>query len=244
MTQSSRADSSPTSLILQARYASALLHPLRFLHSDHMPDLGLEQQDVQVLSGQPQFAKAINTHTSQKLGLLQIDSASTASASLSQDVQCRLAVLLATLPAEEFSVALRFTAIARAQKFIGSVLMKRQRQQLEALLGEDAFDLAVRDLAFFHAILAYVADEDDVLPNLLSTEEPEAYQALTLVGAEGILAFVLSVDEALAPLIRLRFSQEVNTQLDQRVQVMNPEQRDHYRQFLHRRIPEWQAFIS
>ncbi|QUS54359.1 hypothetical protein [Pseudovibrio brasiliensis] len=229
---------------LQARLAASLLNPLAFAHDDHLAETGLELGVLRGLSGHDDFRRPLNTHVSRLLGLngLAVDVAATDK--LSGSDQARLALMLCSLGAEDFGGVLRIIAIARVHDMIGRLVLKSHCQRMEALFGEDVFDIAIRDVAFFFGTLGYSAEEDVAFDQLCSGSDEEALQALTLIGAEGILAFVSAVDEKLEPLVRLRFSNELNEKLSARLQVMRAEQQEHFVQYLRRRLPQWRAFID
>jgi hypothetical protein len=229
---------------LQARLAASLLNPLSFAHDDHLAVTGLELSVLRGLAGQEDFQRPLNTHVSQKLGLtaLAVDVAVTKTLAVSE--QARLALMLCSLGAEDFGGVMRIIAIARLHEMIGRLVLKNDCQRMEALFGEEVFDIAIRDVAFFFSSLGYQSENDGAFQQLCAGSDEEALQALTLVGAEGILAFVSAVDAKLEPLVRLRFSNELNEKLSARLQVMQTEQQEHFVQYLRRRLPQWRAFID
>ena len=229
---------------LQARLAASLLNPLFFAHDDHLAVSGLEMNVLRGLAGQGDFQRPLNKYISKKLGLTALAVDVIAANTLATSAQARLALMLCSLGAEDFGSVLRIVAVARVHEMIGRLVLKSDCQRMEALFGEDVFDIAIRDVTFFFGSLGYECEEDGAFRQLCSGSDEEALQALTLVGAEGILAFISAVDEKLEPLVRLRFSNEINEKLSARLQVMRAEQQEHFVQYLRRRLPEWRAFID
>ncbi|SDR14762.1 hypothetical protein [Pseudovibrio sp. Tun.PSC04-5.I4] len=229
---------------LQARLAHCLVNPLGFTHDDHLGDMGIPLDVVRRFSAHEDFSGPLNKHVARELGLLDLTPKCSSLAMMSDQSKARLASTLVSQSAADFGVLLRITAIARLHKSISGLMLKSHCQRIEALFGEDAFDIAIREVAFFHACLGYESDEDQVFLCICNGEEAEALQAVTLAGAEGLLAFVCAVDPGLEPLIRLRVSKDLNESLSTRLRVMNGEQQDHYVQYLRRRMPQWRAFID
>ncbi len=230
---------------MQCRFADNLLNPLRFIHDDHLPDIGLAGDQTRLLSAQPAFAKGLNLVLSRRLGFDKLKPSSLFSPTEERPEGARLAAFIATLDPESFADLLRLCAIARLHIKIANVLLKVHRQRLEAVFGEGVFDIAIREVSFFYRTLGDEAeDHAHAFSQICAGEETEAFHAMMVVGAAMLLTFVKTTEPTIIPLFTLRFSKEDSDNLKTQSGVMSPEQCHQFKQFLRRRLPQCQAYIG
>ncbi|WP_068310262.1 hypothetical protein [Polycladidibacter hongkongensis] len=230
-----------------ALFAGRVSRPMSFVHDHNLQAGELPLEALHSLSGDPEFAVPLQRLISAELGLSKLRPALLQSENVDpSELPARLvSMLIASQPREAFAELCRLSAIASFQKRISAVLLKQQRARLLALFGENVFDLALRELAFFFPALAMEADwQQRAFMLICGEDEDAALQALNKVGASALLGFIQSVDPALVPLISLRFGKEQADELRELAVQFDATQQQQFTQFLLRRVPEWQSYIA
>ncbi len=174
------------------KIAEILAHPMRLVHSDHLEAVteALQQEQLEGLCRSNEIGKRLNAAVSDQLGAsaLELDPAT-----LTSDV-CGLVIA----PYSAIEAFLRQVTAVRLQHAIRNCVLKADRERVRHILGDDAYNTALREAPFFYADMA-----DASAPAFFANNSDATVSALS-VGATITHRYVQTIDAGLAQIFAWR----------------------------------------
>ncbi|MEL6838996.1 MAG: hypothetical protein AAFP85_06870 [Pseudomonadota bacterium] len=178
------------SLVQLAKIGEMLANPVRFFHPDHTVAAtgGLQEAQLVGLCSKNEIGKRLNAVLADRMGIATLDLRPSA---VSID-----AFALVTASDAAIDAFLRQVTAVCLQQSIRNCVLKADRERVRAILGDDAYNTALREAPFFYADLAIVTDINHF------ADEP-AKPALN-VGATAVQNYVATIDSGLAQIFTWR----------------------------------------
>lgn len=139
-------------LLLMVKIAELLANPARFFHPDHMSTAtgGLAQEQFAAFCQTQTIGKRLNAALACELGVSAIDLQPAAIASPDVAQICNLVIA----PDSAIEAFLSQVTAVRLQQAIRNCVLKADREQVRGVLGDAAYNTALREAPFFFADLA------------------------------------------------------------------------------------------
>ncbi|WP_341367284.1 hypothetical protein [Yoonia sp. BS5-3] len=186
------ADSPPLKQLVQL--AAVLANPVQFFHADHVAAVsGLDDAQLKGLCRVPGINKAMNTAIAGHLGTPTLDLHPTAAT--------RDACDLVIAPLDIIEGFLRQVTAVKLQHAVRNCVLKTDRERVAAILGDAAYNTALREAPFFYAEMA-----DPSLQNYFAGD-PDADHPTLGMGASLVHRYLHDVDTGLAQIFAWRLPQ-------------------------------------
>ncbi|MEL6681607.1 MAG: hypothetical protein AAFQ09_03065 [Pseudomonadota bacterium] len=134
-----------------AKLAAIIADPINHFHPDHVTAFGLDQDHLTALAKANPIAKRLNAALARKIGVDRLDLGQCATGS------DNMFDLVIAPPMQFRSFLLEVTAV-RLQKAIRNCVLKADREKVRHLLGDTAYETALREAPFFYTDLAAAID--------------------------------------------------------------------------------------
>ncbi|CAN0595753.1 unnamed protein product, partial [Laminaria digitata] len=168
---------------------------------DQLPDATIE-----VLVTAPAFQRPVIQAMKGSLGINEIRFSGDFVKKLYNDEETRMAATLVTVSTDELLRLSGHVAAARLHPQILRCVLKAEKQRIRRVLGEAAFNTAIREASSFYQSLAELS-RGTTLRTLLdeveiSSENPA--EEINILGLQTLLMFVEMIEPQLAHLLRIR----------------------------------------
>lgn len=196
--------------LLAARLAQSILRPLCAAGTGDDAATGLGDLDARTLTAMralavhPGFNGPLNRAAAQLSGLGDIvfDAHDLLRVGRSQASDCAL-FLATAAPALLDQAALHLGAIALHRQLVGLAL-KRDREALQRLLGEDTYHVATREAPVLYSAFASLDDGSFTVTPAAIADERRMALAIAAVGRRVLHGFVAATEPTLTPLLAMR----------------------------------------
>lgn len=155
----------------------------------------------------------------------------------------RLATLLVTQPHPRLDEAALLLAATVLHRQVVEIVLKADRERVQAALGPVAFLVATREAPLLHRPLTDIAEGSVALVTLARAESPQARAGLIELGLRVLGRFVATVEPALASLFERRLIGPRPSD-DRPAPGLGEAQCDHIVKLLRRRMDAWSPIIA
>ncbi len=192
------------------RLAKFHTQPLEYVHVAHIADIGsgLSREDISSFSAHPAFAGPMNRAMSKalELALPTLQQHDVAALETNETAKCLFD--LVTASRDRFGRFLNSVAAVRLHGAILKCVLKSDRQKIQALFGERAFNLAVREAPLTYPALNFDLGSARLLDEIANAD------AVHEIGAVFVRNFVRVEQPALLRLLDLRLPGQVSRGTD------------------------------
>ncbi len=190
----------PETLTRAVRIAKVHAHPIGHVHMDHLASFRntVSSADLGKLAAHSAFARPLHRAVSTALDLTQPTLTQNDLAVLETDTNTQNIFDLVALPQALFDHFIKVVAAVRLHGAILKCVLKSERQRLQAILGDAAFNLAIRE-----APLTYPALNLNLGTRSLFEKYPEA-EGVPAIGATFLAGFVRAEHPNLSRMLTLR----------------------------------------
>ncbi|MEI2384486.1 hypothetical protein [Breoghania sp. JC706] len=194
-----------------ALLAAHIARPLSHLHADHLVLPPLNAGDLRKIAALPPFRKPLNLALSRHLGLTDLAIEPRLAEALAGNADAKLAVAFLKLAPDRLLEISRYCAAAQLYPQIRACVLKSTRQKAQAILGAEAFVVALREVPVFFPNLpvrsAHVRLEAELDREQVDREPADEAgpHVLVLEGLKTLMAFARATHRTAATLLAFRF---------------------------------------
>ncbi len=233
------------SFSLQAELAAFLVRPLDYVSDSHCALEPFVTEDVRSLADNVHFRNPMNRAVAKTLGLDRFGMTGEMLERLQTSAHSRLAVLLACSSSDACSTAARHIAASVLSRRISQIVLKPEREAVRRVLGDAAYNTAIREASMLYGPLTLL---DDRRSNLwlgdASNAADDAERQFIEFGLLALHGYVRHVEGSLAELFSLRLSSGAEKEAGLSETALDETTRSIILRLMVRKVSAWSTYLA